>query len=150
AERCVARQDTEERLSGEQAREQPHSRAAVAAIERFYSLAQAVESRAVDDNAPVRLIDVDRYAKRPHAADCRQAVGAEEEVLDFRAAVRDRAEEHGTVRDRFVARDLDRADQRAGVLKDAVHRLSAYASASPGSSTHCRSCSRSASRRWTG
>ena len=128
----VADEGAVEGPAGQDAGQQPHRRARVAAVERPVGGPEPVEAAAPDEQArdavgpeavlaPLRL-----DAKGLEAGERRAGVGGVGEPDDLALALRQRGEEGGAVGDRLVGRERGRAGEGGGgVDGDAGHRQTA-------------------------
>ena len=117
-QRRVARDLERPLLRREDADQQAHRRARVAAVERARGLAEPAQADAVHRQLVVVVLDID--AERTHRRDRRERVPRRAEPAHVRDAVAERADQNGAVRDRLVAGDSNVAEQRTGRL-DAGH-----------------------------
>jgi len=110
-ERGVAVQSRRERPAGEDAGEQPHRRAGIAAVDDFLGRAEPLPAFAFDREQPI--VAGNFYAESLERLDRTVVVLAPREIGDPARAVRDRGENDGAMADRLVAGDGDLAAQRS-------------------------------------
>ena len=110
-------------VAGQEAGEEAHQRARVAAVDRAAGRTQAAEADAVDDEL-VRALLVDLYAERAHRLHRGPGVGRAAEAADPALALGDGGYEHRPVRHRFVAGNGQVADDGTRWLDDARHGAS--------------------------
>ena len=110
AQAFVTDQHRLERLAGQQAHQQPHRGARIAAVELAARRAQSVPPDSVHDHPPV-LRAFDPHAQRPEHVHRRDRVGALQKAADPRRAVGDRAKHDRAVRNRLVPGHPQRAGQ---------------------------------------
>ena len=110
-ERLVADELEAALLAGEDAREQAHERAGVAAVDRLVGRPQPAQADAVDADVSTSSSSTSTPSARTAAiADSVSPERPKPRIT--RLAVRDRAEQHRAVGDRLVARDGDVARER--------------------------------------
>jgi len=128
-ERGIADERAVEALPGEQAGEQAHAGAGVAAIERLRTAAQAIQTHAVHDALAVAR-RLDPHAELRHDGRGGAGVLAFQETADARGALRDRSQHQRAVRDRLVARHRELAAQgSAGAAAPVDPRRAAHGNA---------------------
>ena len=116
AERLVADElELPAALAGEDAGQQAHERAGVAAVDRGAGRDEPTQPLAVHVQRLVVVLD-HRDAERAHCIDRRLGVGRAAEPGDPGLALGDRTDQHGAMGDRLVARDGE-------MPGDPVHRL---------------------------
>ena len=107
---CVAGELETAALSGEDAGEQPHQRARVAATDWSVGRRQPTQPDAVHHELVVGgLVHLD--AEAADGGDRRLGVGRAPESLHVRLVLAERTDQHGAVRDRLVTGDGDVSDQ---------------------------------------
>ena len=100
-------------LSGQQAAQQPHRRARIAAVQHAGRRLQAVQPHAMHHHPALRG-SVDAHAHRPED-DCRgQCIGPFQKAIDDRLSAGQRPQHDRAVRDRLVARHADVPTHLAG------------------------------------
>ena len=113
AERLVPGQHEPPLLTGEDAREQAHECAGIAAIDRGVGFPEALQTDSIDaNNVDVRVVHAG--SQHPQRARSRLGVLRSAEVADLALALGECSEEQRAVRDRLRARHRDVADERRG------------------------------------
>ena len=110
-ERFVADHARAETLAAQEAGEQPHRRARVAAVDHVTGHSKPVKADPIDRGGLVRALD--RDAHRAKRLACRRVVQAFGQAGDAGAAAAQRAEDEAAMADRFVARHLARCREAA-------------------------------------
>jgi hypothetical protein len=138
-QRGIADQHAVEALRRQQAGEQAHAGAGIAAIQHAIGGPQPVDTDAMHDS-PRRRRGFDAHAESREDRRGGARVLAFQETLDGRDAIGQRGEHHRAMRDRLVAGDIQRAAQRATGRRYPVEGVAATA--------HFITSSSAASRRW--
>ena len=121
-QRLIADQRAVERLARQQAGQQAHAGAGIAAVQRCLRCFQAVDTDAMHD-ALRRAGGFDAHTQLAEDARGGAGVLAFQEAFDMRSAIGQRGEHHRAVRDRLVAGNGQAALQRLALAGDPVLRV---------------------------